>query len=126
MTFSQQIVLCSRRNYPVDIDDGTEGLLPVWKVFSNDPLSAEELGLLFSTINETHVIKWKAYPEYTRHNSVGNFTLHSGLYHINAIEFAASAIEMGIIGARNVALLTASHLGVDVQGHQDQIFHTEL
>jgi prenylcysteine oxidase/farnesylcysteine lyase len=114
------------RNYPVDIDDGAEGAPSVWKVFSNEPLSKRELDILFSTINETFVIKWKAYPEYDGTTSTGNFTLHPGLYHINAIEFAASAMEMGIIGARNVALLAASHLGVDVQDRKTQSFHIEL
>lgn len=114
------------RNYPVDSDDGTKGLLPVWKVFSNELLSQGQLDTLFSEINETHVIDWKAYPEYDSMQSVGNFTLHPGLYHINTIEFAASAIEMAILAARNVALLTASHFGVDVQDRRAQNFHVEL
>ena len=114
------------RNYPVDADDGVEGLPPVWKVFSNEPLTRQQLGHLFSEINETHVIDWKAYPEYDGSESPGNFTLHPGLYHINTIEFAASAIEMAVIGARNVALLTASHFGVDIQDHRTQNFHVEL
>lgn len=36
---------------------------------------------------------------------MGNFTLYKGLYHINAIEWAASAMEMSVIGAKNVANL---------------------
>lgn len=114
------------RNYPVDADDGIEGVPPVWKVFSNERLTRSQLELLFSEINETQVIEWKAYPEYDGSESPGNFTLHPGLYHINAIEFAASAIEMGIIGARNVALLTASHFGIDIQEERTQNFHVEL
>lgn len=114
------------RNYPVDVDDGVEGLPPVWKVFSNQLLSKEELDLLFSEINETHVINWKAYPEYDGSISTGNFTLYPGLFNINMIEFAASAMEMGVIGAKNAALLAASHLGIDVQGHQAKTFHLEL
>lgn len=114
------------RNYPVDVDDGIEGTLPVWKVFSNELLSKEELNYLFSEINETHVINWKAYPEYDGSISSGNFTLYPGLFHVNVIEFAASAMEMGVIGAKNVALLVASHLGIDIQAHQTKNFHLEL
>lgn len=114
------------RNYPVDVDDGVDGMPLVWKVFSNDPLSHEELNTLFSTINETHVIDWKAYPEYDGTYSSGNFTLHPGLYHTNTLEFAASAMEMGVIGARNVAMLAASHLGVDIQDRKTRNFHVEL
>lgn len=114
------------RNYPVDVDDGVSVAPPVWKVFSNELLSSKELETLFSTVNETHVINWKAYPEYDGTVTTGNFTLHPGLYYINAIEFAASAMEMGVIGARNVAMLTASHLGIDVQDRRDTNFHLEL
>lgn len=114
------------RNYPVDVDDGVDVTSPVWKVFSNKPLSQTELATLFSSINETHVINWKAYPEYDGNVSTGNFTLHAGLYHINTIEFAASAMEMGVIGAKNVAMLAASHLGIDVQDRKSQNLHLEL
>ncbi|KAK4020758.1 prenylcysteine oxidase [Daphnia magna] len=114
------------RNYPVDMDDGGGDAPSVWKVFSNEPLTKEELNILFSSINETYVIHWKAYPEYDGTISTGNFTLYPGLYHINAIEFAASAMEMSVIGARNVALLAASHLGVDIQDRRAQSFHIEL
>lgn len=114
------------RNYPVDIDDGTQGLPPVWKVFSNELLADEEMRTLFSEINEKHVIPWKAYPAYDGTEPIGNFTLHPGLYHINAIEFAASAMEMQVIGARNVALLAASHFGIDTQDHRTQSYHVEL
>lgn len=38
----------------------------------------------------------------TRHNS---FKLHDALYHVNAMEWVASAMEMSAIGGRNVAIL---------------------
>lgn len=114
------------RNYPVNIDDGTKGLPPVWKVFSNELLTEEELRTLFSNINEKHVIPWKAYPKYDGTEPIGNFTLHPGLFYINAIEFAASAMEMQVIGARNVALLAANHFGIDMQDHRAQGYRIEL
>lgn len=115
------------RNYPVNTDDGTKDLLPVWKVFSNEPLTTEQFNILFSKINESKVVDWKAYPEYSDSSQpLGNFTLYPGLYHVNAIEFAASAIEMSIIAARNVALLIASHFGIDIQDQHTHNFHVEL
>ena len=37
------------------------------------------------------------------------FILADGLYYISSIEVAASAMEMSVIGARNVALLAYNH-----------------
>ena len=116
------------KNYPVDMDDDDDvkEMPSVWKVFSNDPLTKEQLGSLFLSMNEIHEIHWKAYPNYENASQPhGNFTLHPGLYHINTIEWAASAMEMAVIGARNVALLTASHFGIDIQDPTN-IFHDEL
>jgi prenylcysteine oxidase/farnesylcysteine lyase len=36
---------------------------------------------------------------------LNNFKLHDALYYVNAIEWAASAMEMSAIGGRNVAIL---------------------
>lgn len=104
------------RNYPVDLDDGTEDLPSVWKVFSNEPLNPEQLDSLFHVVHEMKVVDWKAYPEYEGMAIIAgeNFTLYPGLSYINTIEWAASAMEMSVIGARNVALLTANFLGVTV------------
>lgn len=114
------------RNYPVDTNGDSEDTPAVWKVFSNNPLTKEQLESLFLSTDEIHEINWKAYPNYDNKNQAhGNFTLHPGLYHINAIEWAASAMEMSVIGARNVALLTASHFGIDIQD-PSKSFHDEL
>lgn len=51
------------------------------------------------------IIKWKAYPKYSNAEPGLDFKLHDSLYHINAIEWAASAMEMSAIGGRNVAIL---------------------
>lgn len=37
--------------------------------------------------------------------SSNNFKLFDSLYHVNAIEWAASAMEMSAIGGRNIAIL---------------------
>jgi len=98
------------RVYPVD--DSTDEKIPVYKVFSRTPLSTEQLDLIFGDIQVVHVKDWYAYPHY---DSVSKplppFILHPGVYHLNAIEWAASAIEMSLIGGKNAALLVYNQLG---------------
>ena len=40
------------------------------------------------------MVDWKAYPHYTEKAPLPNFELAPGLYNVNAIEMAASAIEV--------------------------------
>lgn len=61
---------------------------------------------MYSTVNETHVVNWKAYPEYAGTVTRGNFV--------------SSAMAIGVIGARNVAMIV-SHLGIDVQDRKDTV-----
>ena len=77
----------------------------VWKIFSQRALTKEELDDMFAHREETKVIDWLAYPKYSTHmqHHLGNFTLYDGLYHLNAIEWAASAMEMSVIAAKNAA-----------------------
>lgn len=56
-------------------------------------------------VQEKKQITWKAYPEYLTRIPEARFKLHDTLYHVNAIEWIASAMEMSAIGAKNVALL---------------------
>ncbi|XP_046919490.2 prenylcysteine oxidase 1-like [Dermatophagoides farinae] len=85
----------------------------VYKVFSNRQLDPHELYGLFEQIDDIQQINWFAYPDY---RSVGQplppFRLRAGVYYLNAIEWAASAIEMSLIGAKNVALLVCHELNV--------------
>lgn len=48
---------------------------------------------------------WKAYPHYSSSSRHDKFKLDDALYYVNAIEWAASAMEMSAIGGRNVAIL---------------------
>lgn len=77
----------------------------IWKVFSQEPLSDNDLKLLFEKLEEVKVVDWLAYPHYESNQKLGSFSLHKNFYYINAIEWAASAMEMSVIGAKNVALL---------------------
>lgn len=77
----------------------------VWKVFSRQPLTKEEMHLLFSSYDTVEVKKWLAYPEYSPAKKIPPIILHDGLYYLNGIEQMASAMEMSTIGAKNAALL---------------------
>uniref|UniRef100_A0A8C3MJV4 Prenylcysteine oxidase 1 n=1 Tax=Geospiza parvula TaxID=87175 RepID=A0A8C3MJV4_GEOPR len=90
-------------------DTGTGGELPlpsaVWKVFSNEELSKEQLSLLFSSYDSVKVKPWLAYPQYSAPEKFPPIVLHEQLYYLNGLERAASAMEMSAIAARNAALL---------------------
>ncbi|KAI4487388.1 hypothetical protein M0804_005537 [Polistes exclamans] len=77
----------------------------IWKIFSNASLPLALLNNIFLNIEEVKEVAWKAYPRYTTNARLDKFKLYDGLYHVNAIEWAASAMEMSAIGGRNVAIL---------------------
>ncbi|XP_018897991.1 prenylcysteine oxidase 1 [Bemisia tabaci] len=78
---------------------------PVYKVFSPKPLTDQELKVLFKEIKSVQVSDWLAYPEYDEAFAADNFVLYDRFYYLNAIESAASAMEMSAISAKNIALL---------------------
>lgn len=78
----------------------------VWKVFSQQPLSQEQLRDIFLSWDLVSETRWLAYPSYRPpHRKTPPFILHNRLYYLSAVEWAASAMEMSAIAARNVALL---------------------
>ncbi|NXH26493.1 PCYOX oxidase, partial [Myiagra hebetior] len=77
----------------------------VWKAFSNEVLTKEQLGLLFSSYDSVKVKPWLAYPEYNPPEKCPPIILHEQLYYLTGLERVASAMEMSAIAARNVALL---------------------
>ncbi|XP_014258768.1 prenylcysteine oxidase 1-like [Cimex lectularius] len=82
----------------------------IWKIFSRNVLSDNDLKKLFKNYIVLDVINWLAYPHYSTDYRNDSFELDQNLYYINAIEWAASAIEMSLIGAKNVALLIHKEL----------------
>jgi prenylcysteine oxidase/farnesylcysteine lyase len=56
-------------------------------------------------VNEIQEIEWKAYPQYTSTMRLDKFKLDTLMYYVNAIEWAASAMEMSAISGRNAAIL---------------------
>lgn len=99
----------------------------VWKVFSPQPLSQEQLENMFLSYDSVSETQWLAYPTYRPpHRKTPPFILHNRLYYLNAVEWAASAMEMSAISARNVALL-AHHRWHEQVGKIDQEdLHTRL
>ncbi|XP_071555111.1 prenylcysteine oxidase 1 [Temnothorax nylanderi] len=87
------------------VDGSIEKNSSVWKIFSRTPVETRLLDVMFSHVTENKQIGWKAYPHYSTNMKLGNFKLHDALYHVNAIEWAASAMEMSAIAGRNVAIL---------------------
>ncbi|CAE7681273.1 Fructose-bisphosphate aldolase 1, chloroplastic [Symbiodinium microadriaticum] len=82
----------------------------VYKVFAPQPLPEEELDKWFNRCRSSplHVVDWYAYPQYTIPQGFRPFVLdQDGVFYINAIEQVASAMEMSLIGARNVTNLVA-------------------
>lgn len=83
----------------------------VFKIFSSEPLTQDQLSVLFDRIDDVHVVDWNAYPHYyLLHDRNPVLRLRDGLIYVNAIEWAASAMEMSLIGGRNAALLTHNFL----------------
>ncbi|XP_042328017.1 prenylcysteine oxidase 1 [Sceloporus undulatus] len=78
---------------------------PVWKVFSSQPLTKEQLNLLFSSYDSVEVKKWLAYPHYSPPEKSPPVILHDRMYYLNSMEWVASAMEMSAISAKNAALL---------------------
>ncbi|XP_038048830.1 prenylcysteine oxidase-like [Patiria miniata] len=101
------------QNSPVDTTQGEQktkdASAAVYKIFSGDQLSEKQIQTLFVSHDSEEVVDWLAYPHYTVDDSLPPFVLSEGLYYINGIEWAASAMEMSVIGARNVALLVGKH-----------------
>ncbi|XP_056427430.1 prenylcysteine oxidase 1-like [Hyla sarda] len=93
--------------------------IKVWKVFSPEPLTDEQLRRLFESYHAVIVKDWLAYPEYSPPEKLPPVILHHDIYYVNSIEWAASAMEMSAISAKNVALLSY-HRWYGKEGQIDQ------
>ena len=111
---------------PVDHSpDLDSDISPVFRLFSHQPLSDEFLKTMFSSMESLTVKDWLAYPEYHLEDNLGDFELDDGLYYINNIEKAASAMEMSVIGAKNVANLIVAKYSLSIHFNNEQ-WRTEL
>ncbi|XP_071792006.1 prenylcysteine oxidase 1-like [Asterias amurensis] len=96
-------------NFQVDITEDNKNVDAVYKVFSSEQLTDERMNSLFVSRKSSKAIDWLAYPHYTENDDLPSFVLSDGVFYINGIEWAASAMEMSVIGARNCALLATKH-----------------
>lgn len=83
-------------------DDGRR----IYKIFSRQVVSSEWILQHFdgAEVDTLVRIPWAAYP-LLNPSPFAPFKLGPNLYYLNAIESAASALELSVIAARNVALL---------------------
>ncbi|XP_044519514.1 prenylcysteine oxidase 1 [Gracilinanus agilis] len=77
----------------------------VWKIFSQEFLTKEQLNLLFVNHDSVQEKEWFAYPYYEPPEKCPPIILRDHMYYLNSIEWAASAMEMSAISAHNAALL---------------------
>ncbi|XP_028830591.1 prenylcysteine oxidase 1-like [Denticeps clupeoides] len=99
----------------------------VWKLFSPDSLTEDQLKEIFISWDDVAENRWLAYPSYvTPHYKSPSFVLHDHLYYLNAIEWSASAMEMSAISAKNLALLAHNRWhGQEAKIDQEDL-HTRL
>lgn len=104
---------------------------PVRKVFSRQPLTSEQLEELFSTRNITKSIAWLAYPDLKPAKHFTSFILDDGVFYVNAIEHAASAMEMSCVGAKNAVLLAYNYyhkqdVSHEMKKKEEKVINDEL
>eukprot|EP01083_Nonionella_stella_P179208 635607_1 len=93
----------------------TDGTNRIYKMFSRQKLSDDFLSKLFNTQwRVRQYAPWKAYPRFAPPEEFLPFVLdEAGLFYLNTIENAASAMEMVAVAAKNVALLIDRKLNED-------------
>ena len=97
-------------------DDNT-----VWKLWSRKELLDEDLDKIFLTKRKVISKSWYAYPKYRAGQNFPPVVLEDKLIYINAIEWAASAMEMSMIAAKNSALLVEENIRGRSQKLKDHI-----
>lgn len=85
--------------------EGRSPKQPVYKVFSDKPLTKEQFDQLFISRTHTESVSWLAYPQYSPAMEFVPVVIAPNLYYVNAIELAASAMEMSAVAGVNVANL---------------------
>ncbi|XP_067879542.1 prenylcysteine oxidase 1-like isoform X2 [Heterodontus francisci] len=87
-------------------DDRLSTSAPVWKVLSPQPLGQEQLSQLFPSREALREARFLSQPRYSPSDESPPFILHDHLYYLNAIEWAASTLEIMALSAKNAALLS--------------------
>jgi prenylcysteine oxidase/farnesylcysteine lyase len=84
--------------------------LPIYKVFSREPLDEELIGRVFARPAETTRVSWHAYPVLKPTAQWPPFRIAHGLYYANAMESAVSTMETEVVASRNVVQLLAQDI----------------
>ena len=82
----------------------------VYKLFSREEPTETLLNTLFSERDATEQIRWEAYPVLRPCGELPPFKLATGLYWVNAMEYATSTMETEAVAERNVVNLLAADL----------------
>ncbi|TEA36076.1 hypothetical protein DBR06_SOUSAS810229, partial [Sousa chinensis] len=77
----------------------------VWRVRSPQPLLRSQLKTLFRSYYSVQTAEWQAHPVHGPRSPLPRFVLHDQLFLLNALEWAASSVEVTAVAAKNVALL---------------------
>lgn len=101
LTFKPNLLFNSIGKLSPASEDGKN----VYKIFSSEPLSEKNIDTFFEDVEMYKEVEWFAYPHYNPPENLPPFYLYPNLYYINAIEMAASAMEMSAVSSKNVALL---------------------
>ncbi|XP_056427431.1 prenylcysteine oxidase 1-like [Hyla sarda] len=80
--------------------------IKVWKIYSSEHLTDEQLRRLFESYDAVIVKDWLAFPKYSPPEKLPPVILHHDIYYVNGIEGTASGMEMSAVSAKNVALLS--------------------
>jgi len=86
--------------------------LPIYKIFSREPLDDALIGRVFAQPAETTHVRWHAYPVLKPAAQWPPFRIASGLYYANAMESAVSTMETEVVASRNVVQLLAQDMGI--------------
>ncbi len=88
----------------------TEWDLPIYKVFSRQPLDDTFFNQAFKNRKGRIHQEWKAYTVLSPMKEWPPFKIDEGLFYINAMESAVSTMETEAIAARNIANLTLNFM----------------
>lgn len=84
--------------------------MPIYKVFSRAPLDDSFFDQTFKNRKGRVHQEWKAYTVLSPMADWPPFKIDEGLYYINAMESAVSAMETEAVAARNIANLTMEYM----------------
>ncbi|CAF1168096.1 unnamed protein product [Rotaria magnacalcarata] len=118
---------CVAQQQPVNLNE-EQNKKPdksVYKIFSPEELNLLHYEQIFDKENFKLIqdIPWLAYPKYEHPQKLPPIQINKNIFYLNAMEWSSSCMEIEVISARNIALLVAKKLGVELK-HSDK--HVEF